>query len=181
MEDKDILELYNSRSEDAIQQTADKYGNYCMHIAFNILSDREDSEECVSDAYLRVWEAIPPAQPKSLKAFLGKVVRNRALDISSRNFAQKRGGSQVALCLDELSECVPAREVKDGDAIQIINEYLAGQRSSKVKMFMRRYWYMDSVRDVAISCNCSESKVKTTLLRMRRELQQKLSEEGIEI
>jgi len=181
MEDNKIVELYTMRSEVAIAHTAQKYGTYAGRIAFNILKNKEDSEECVSDAYLKLWNNIPPQKPSNLKAFLGKVVRNLALDKYEKDNAQKRGGGQVELCLEELSDCIPQKEVSDENVTNIINEYLKTQDPKKVKMFVRRYWYLDSIRDISNICICTESNVKTTLFRMREELREKLNQEGINI
>ena len=191
MEDSKIIELYNERSETALVQTAAKYGNYCARIAFNVLKSREDSEECVNDAYLRLWNSIPPQRPANLKAYLGRIVRNRAIDMWSAEGAQKRGGGEALLCLDELAECVgegaaalsdgPEEALSYAETVRHINSWLASQEEQKMKIFMRRYWYMDSIRDIAKAYGFSDSKVKTTLFRMREELKAELSKEGTDI
>lgn len=181
MEDEKIIELYNMRSEVAIAQTAVKYGTYANRIAFNILKNKEDSEECVLDSYLRLWNSIPPQKPLNFKAFLGKIVRNLALDKYEMKTAEKRGGLQVDLCLEELAECIPEKEMEEGYITEIINDFLGKQDPKKVKIFVRRYWYLDSIKDIAIMCACSESSVKTTLFRMREALKEELNQEGIKI
>ncbi|MCQ2553063.1 MAG: RNA polymerase sigma factor [Clostridia bacterium] len=181
MEDERIIELYNMRSEVAIAHTASKYGSYATKIAYNVLKSLEDSEECVSDAYLKLWNSIPPQRPNSLKAFLAKVVRNLALDKYDKANAQKRGGGQVELCLDELSELLPDRQMESENITEVINQFLKTQDSKKAKMFIRRYWYLDSVKDVAINCGCTEATAKTTLFRMRADLKDALQKEGINI
>ncbi len=186
MEDERIIELYFERSEAAIAQTALKYGAYLGRIAWNVLRDPSDCEECVNDAYMKTWNAIPPARPSSLKSFIGRIARNLAIDRYNSNNAGKRGGGEIALCLDELAECVASREDPEAalsheELVKLINGYLAGKDEQSVRMFIRRYWYMDSISDVAAKCGCSDSKVKTTLFRMRGELKALLEREGMEI
>lgn len=182
MEDKQIIELYNERSELAIAETVKKYGNYCKAIAMRILDDLRDAEECVSDAYMRVWNAIPPAVPTSLKLFIARITRNLALDRVDYNNAEKRGGGQVFLALDELAECVSGQddvELEDGTVTEVLNGFLAGLDPDSREMFVRRYWYLDSIRDIAKTMNYTESKVKTTLYRERKALREKLGEKGV--
>jgi RNA polymerase sigma-70 factor (ECF subfamily) len=182
MEDRQIIELYNERSELAIAETSSKYGNYCKAIAMRILEDLRDAEECVSDALMRVWNAIPPAVPNNLKLFIAKITRNLALDRVDYNNAEKRGGGQVFLALDELAECVSGTddiELEDGTVTEVLNKFLAGLEPEAREMFVRRYWYLDSIREIARTMNCTESKVKTTLYRERKILKEKLGEEGI--
>ena len=182
MEDKDIIELYNARSESAITATQCKYGAYCNTIAYNILGDAQDAEECVQDGMLRLWNAIPPAKPENLRSFAGRVTRNLALDRFESNNAQKRGGGQLAVALDELAECVPAPEAAaEGELSALLNCFLAGLGREERVMFVRRYWYLDSVKEIAKILGCGESKVKTSLFRARRQLRELLSKEGIKI
>lgn len=181
MEDVKIIELYNMRSEVAIAQTAVKYGAYANRIAFNILKNIEDSEECVSDSYLKLWNSIPPQRPNNLKLFLAKIVRNSALDRYDMQTALKRGGGQVELCLEELDECIPSKEMSEEGITDVINAFLEKQDPKKAKIFIRRYWYLDSIKDIAIMCASSESSVKTTLFRMREALKEELNQEGINI
>jgi len=182
MEDKEIIELYNSRSESAIEASQTKYGAYCNTIAYNILGDARDAEECVSDSLLRTWNAIPPAKPASLKSFIGRITRNLALDrFDSRN-AEKRGGGQLALALDELSECVPAPGTEVGDGIgEILDGFLGNLSRDDRVIFVRRYWFLDPVRDIAEKLGFGESKVKTSLFRSRKQLRELLTKEGIKI
>ena len=184
MNDEKIIELYNERNESAIAMTAASYGGYLMRVAFNILGNYQDSEECVSDGYASTWNSIPPAQPASLKFYVAKIVRNKAIDLVLKKNAEKRGGGQVLLCLDELKDIAgDDGEMCDcsGKVVEVINEFLRSQDLRKAKMFVRRYWYMDSIADIATYNNCSVSKVKTTLFRMREELKARLSKEGISI
>lgn len=184
MEDKQIIDLYIERSETAISETANKYGKYCHHIAYNILYNSEDSEECVNDTYLRAWNNIPPQIPEQLKAFLGKITRNLALDKYKYYNRDKRGNGQVVLALDELEECVPStssteQAITDMELVEVFNRFLAGLAEEKRKIFMRRYWYMSSIKEIASDFAMSESKVKMILFRVRGDFKQVLEKEGI--
>ena len=184
MEDSRIIELFWQRNENAISETAAKYGNYCFHIALNILNDEQDSQECVNDTYLHAWEAIPPRRPSRLKIFLGKITRNLSLNLYEKKTAQKRGGGQMELILDELLECIPSdcREFADDYAVsEIINDFLESLPMQNRKIFVKRYWYADSIKEIAKSLGCSESKVTVTLFRMREKLREALRKEGITI
>ena len=183
MEDSKIIDLYWARSEDAISESQNKYGPYCGKIAFNILADRQDSEECVSDTFFKAWGAIPPSRPSCLRTFLGRITRNLALDRGEKNAAQKRGGGELDLALDELSECVGEASdiethLESAELTAILDRFLSAQRPEVRKMFVRRYWYLDSIKDISERYGFSESKVKTSLLRARTELRTELSKEG---
>ena len=184
MEDKQIVDLYWARSEKAISETADKYGRYCYTIAYNILHSNEDSEECVNDTYLHAWNAMPDQRPNRLSAFLGRITRNLSLKRWEKYTAKKRGAGQVPLALDELRECIPATNYTDSVADDIVltdvlNRFLASLTAEKRNIFMRRYWYLSSVAEIASDLAISESKVKMSLLRSRNELKQLLEKEGI--
>ncbi|MBQ8929851.1 MAG: sigma-70 family RNA polymerase sigma factor [Oscillospiraceae bacterium] len=184
MEDKQIVDLYWARSEKAISETADKYGRYCYTIAYNILHSNEDSEECVNDTYLHAWNAMPDQRPNKLSAFLGRITRNLSLKRWEKYTAKKRGAGQVPLALDELQECIPATNQTDSVADDIVltdvlNRFLASLTAEKRNIFMRRYWYLSSVAEIASDLAISESKVKMSLLRSRNELKQLLEKEGI--
>ena len=184
MDDIQIVELYNERSETAISETANKYGKYCYYIAYHILYDEQDSEECVNDTYLRAWEAIPPQYPNKMSAFLGKITRNLALNRYRYYMREKRGGGQIPLVLDELQECVPAtnstEEIIDEKLlVELLNRFLHELPIEKRMMFVRRYWYMSSIQEIANDYEISEGKVKMTLLRTRNKLKQILEKEGI--
>ena len=184
MDDRQIIALYNERSEAALSETEKKYGRYCRTVAYNILNNEEDSEECVNDTWLKAWEAIPPKCPDSLAAFLGKITRNLALNLYKHKNREKRGGGQTMLVLDELVECVPGTDSTE-DAVdeallaEVLNGFLAELPTEKRKIFMRRYWYLSSVREIAEEYGLSESKVKMTLLRLRSKLKTVLEKEGI--
>jgi len=183
MEDEKIIQLYIERDEAALSESSKKYGAYLMATAFNVLKNREDSEECVSDGYLKTWNSIPPAKPNNLKLYIARIVRNSAIDKYLADKALKRGGGEISLCLDELSEIVSGEDnVSNEDEItRIINGYLKGKEKEPVKIFVRRYWYMDSVAKISLRLNISQSKVKTTLFRMREELKEELLKGGIGI
>ena len=186
MDDLQIIEGFFSRSEDAVSAALDKYGRYCGAVAGNILSDYSDVEECVNDCMLRAWNSIPPARPASLKAYLGKIARNLALDKAAAASAQKRGGGEYTLALDELAEIVsggtePEKALEDGEISAAVNSFLEGLDDTRRKVFVRRYWYLDPVSQIAARFGLKESNVKTMLFRLRKELAQHLEKEGIEI
>ena len=184
MDDKQILELYQKRSETAISETADKYGKYCYCIAYRILYDELDSEECVNDTYLRAWEAIPPQCPEKLSAFLGKITRNLALNRYKYYLREKRGNGQTALVIDELNECLPASNnteeaIEEKLLVELLNQFLYSLPTEKRNIFLRRYWYLSSIQEIAKDYGFSESKVKMILLRIRNKLSQVLEKEGV--
>lgn len=184
MDDKQILDLYWARSERAISETADKYGRYCHYIACNILHNAEDSEECVNETWLKAWGTIPPKRPNRLSVFLGKITRNLSLNRYKKYTAEKRGGGQTALALEELQECIPASDrveqiVDDLVLTEALNRFLASLSAETRKIFMRRYWYLSSVKEIAAEFGMGESKVKMALLRSRNELKNLLEKEGI--
>ena len=187
MEDNQIVELYWARSEKAISETADKYGRYCYSIAYNILHSNEDSEECVNDTYLNAWSAMPDQRPSKLPAFLGRITRNLSLKRWEKYTAEKSGAGHVPLVLDELQECVPATNnstdqlVDDLVLVDVLNRFLASMPTEKRRIFMRRYWYLSPITEIAADFSVSESKVKMSLLRSRNELKQMLEKEGIKL
>ncbi len=186
MEDHQIIELYFVRSETAIAQTEKKYGRYCCKIAFNILQNREDSEECVNDTYLKAWNAMPPSRPGRLQIFLGKITRNLALDRFQWNRTAKRGRGTVNLSLEELQECIPApgtpeQVIEQKELIGAINSFLEGLGKESRKMFLMRYWNMSSIQEIALSYGMTESGVKSALMRTRRKLKAYLEQEGISL
>lgn len=184
MDDRQIIALYNERSEAALSETAKKYGRYCRTVAYNILRNEEDSEECVNDTWLRAWESIPPQCPERLSAFLGKITRNLALNRYKHKNREKRGGGQTVLVLEELNECIPGADSTEEAAneallVEVLNGFLAELPVDKRKIFMRRYWYLSSVKEIAEDFGLSESNVKMTLLRLRSKLKSVLEKEGI--
>ncbi len=182
MEDHDIIELYFARNENAIAETAKKYGAYCGSIAMNILSNAEDTEECLNDTWLRAWGAIPPTRPNVFRVFLGKITRNLALDRYKAKTAEKRAGGEFAMSLDELNECVGAEDPQDTAAIgESISRFLRDQSRDTRGVFVCRYFYCDSIADIARRFGMSEGKVKTLLFRTRAKLKIHLEGEGITI
>ena len=183
MTDEHIIDLYWNRSEQAIAVTDDKYGKMCNGIAYRILNDREDSEECVNDGYLRLWNSIPPQRPKSLPAFLGKIVRNLALNCYEKRNASKRGGGEVPLALDELEECISTGEsVEDTfekkELLRSMNRFLDALPDTERNLFVCRYWYLDPIHDIAQRFGFTESKVTSMLHRIRGKLRKHLEKEG---
>ena len=186
MNDQEIVRLYFDRDQQAISETSRKYGSYCYTIAWNILYNREDSEECVNDTYMDTWNAIPPARPLSLKAFVGKITRNNALNRYEKAHAGKRGGGETPLCLDELSECVSGQdEMKDLEdyehLVTCLNQFLSLLKKDQRIIFVRRYWYLNSIQEISRDYGMSESKVKVTLSRLRSRLKTYLEKEGVHV
>ena len=186
MTDEQIIELFWQRSERAIGATDEKYGKKCHGIAYRILNDLEDAEECVNDGYLRLWNNIPPQRPKSFPAFLGRIVRNLALNRYEKMSAEKRGGIEVPLALEELGECIPGKDdlMKQLEGKQIrdvISEFIDGLKPSERMIFLLRYWELFPVAKIAKLCRCSESKVKMSLHRSRQRLRGMLEREGVSI
>jgi len=186
VEDKQIIDLYWVRSETAISETANRYGRYCHSIAFNILHSHEDSEECVNDTFFHAWKTMPPQRPNKLSAFLGTITRNLSLNKWEQYSTEKRGLGQVPLALEELQDCIPALEnveqvADDLTLTEILNHFLSTLPKDRRKIFMRRYWYMCSIKEIAKGYSMSESKVKMSLLRSRNELKQLLEKEGFNL
>lgn len=186
MEDAAIIDLYWAREERALSETETKYGSYCRSIAHNILHSREDTEECVSDTWLRAWNAMPPQRPSVLSAFLGRITRNLSFDRCRKQTAEKRGGGSVMLALDELSECVPSRASVEGELEQkelaaVIDRFLRTLPARECDIFMRRYWYVDSVQTIAARYDMKENTAKSVLFRTREKLRRYLAAEGITV
>ncbi len=183
MDDDKIVELYLSRDEEAIVQTASKYGHALRKIAYGILYDRESAEECENDAYLKTWNLIPPHEPRTyLFAFVGRIVRHVALDVCKTNKRQKRYAVYSELT-QEMHECIPSPnntedEVDAKCLSDSINEFLEGCSMWQQNVFVRRYWYFDPVEDIAARYGFSQSKVKTMLFRMRADLKKHLKDGG---
>lgn len=186
MEDSAIIDLYWAREEQALAETDRKYGPYCRTIAQNILHNPEDSEECVSDTWLHAWNAMPPQRPGLLSAFLGRITRNLSLDRYRASRSEKRGGGQVMLVLDELADCVPSNAdtesvIEEAELARLIDLFLRELSERDCSIFLRRYWYLDSVRQIAQRCDTNENTVKSSLRRTREKLRVYLSEVGIAV
>lgn len=184
MDDRSIVELFLDRSEEAIIQTNLKYGRYCHRIAYNVLGNDEDSEECVNDALMRTWNSIPPNEPTSFSSFIGKITRNLALDKLRQQNSGKRGGGEVALALDELADCISDRDElsRREDSAEItaaLNSFLETLNSVERGVFMHRYWMMDPIADIAQMYDISVSNTTTMLFRIRAKLKKHLMKEGI--
>ncbi len=186
MSDRELVDLFWARSEAALAVTQRKYGKYCNRIAYNILRSDEDAEECVNDAYLRVWNSIPPQKPEKFSAFIGRITRNIALDIYDKQRAAKRGSGKTELVIDELLECVPnasgtAEIAEEIDLREALGRFLRMQTPETRRIFMQRYWYMSSVSEIAVDFAMSEGKIKMILMRARNRLKLFLEEEGIRV
>ena len=186
MEDSAIIDLYWAREERALQETDRKYGAYCHSIAANILKNREDAEECVSDTYLHAWNAMPPQRPTVLSAFLGRITRNLSFDRCRHNTAEKRGGGTLPACLDELSECIPAAEsveqtLAEQELAAVIDAFLRTLPERECMLFLRRYWFADSISDISHRFSMKENTVKSILRRTRERLRQYLLKESIAV
>lgn len=184
MEDEKIIELYFQRSEEAIPQTALKYGSRCAAAAYNILGSREDSEECVNDTYLAAWNAIPPAVPLYLGAYLVGIARKLSLSMLRYRCADRRGRGEYALSFDELEDCIaqagqPCDEVELRELADEVQLFLSTLSPDDRKIFMCRYWLIAPIAQIAESCGFSESKIKSSLFRSREKLRRHLVKEGL--
>ncbi len=184
MEDGAIIELYFERNERAITETEEKYGRLLTNIATRIVGDRHDAEECVNDAYLGVWNAIPPERPKSLTAFIAKIARNISISRLKYRLAAKRNYDLV-LSLDELENVIPDTEAfyeMDDEKIgALISEFLYLEDEEARKLFIRKYWYFDSIAELSEKFGYSESKIKSVLFRTRNKLKEYLTEKGVAV
>ncbi|MBQ7337566.1 MAG: sigma-70 family RNA polymerase sigma factor [Clostridia bacterium] len=185
MEDKQIVELYWARSETAISETEKKYGRYCHYIAYQVLYNDEDAKEVVNDTYLKAWNTIPPGRPDPLKPYVGTISRQLALDVYKEQHAQKRGG-QVPLVLDELSECIPENSggADIGESVALsdaLNRFIWALPGRTRNIFVRRYFYMSTVAQIAKDFSMKESNVTMHLLRTRKKLEQFLKKEGFDL
>lgn len=183
-EDQKIIDLYWNRSENAITETAVKYGRYCTSIAYGILKSREDAQECVSDAYLTAWNAIPPRRPADLGTYLGKITRNLSIDRLRTRNRDKRGGGEMPLALEELEEVVVGSDSPENEAIRkelaaSMNRFLRKLTVQERYVFVRRYWYLDSMADIAKNTGFSGSKVASMLFRLRGRLKKQLIKEEL--
>ena len=183
MDDKQIVALYWARNELAIEASQQKYGAYCHTIAKNILGNQPDAEEATNDTWLSAWDAMPPHRPALLSTFLGKLTRRIAIDKWRRSHTQKRGGGQTALVLEELAECLPdsshpEEEAERAELAACIREFILALPAAEQRVFLCRYWYLDSLAAIAQRFGFSEGKVKTMLHRTRKKLQYHLIKEG---
>lgn len=182
MNDNTIIELYWARDERAITETEGKYGNYCTAIAGNLLSSREDREECVSDTWYQAWQTMPPQRPDSLRAYLGRIVRNISISRFRAQRAAKRGGMEQLL--SELDECMPdcvsvEDEVETRRLTEVLEYWLEGLERQERVLFLRRYWYGDGVKELAKCAGTSQNAMAQRLRRLRLSLKETLEQEGM--
>lgn len=184
MEDTEIIALYWARDEKAIEATAARYSRYCKKIALNVIDSEEDAEECVNDTWLSAWEAMPPAKPSILSAFLGKITRNIALNRVRDGSRQKRGGGAAMLPYEELTEFLSdglsvEEEAESSEIAAAINRFLSGLPKEQRVAFVSHYWYSEPIPEIARKQGASEGKIKMMFLRLRGKLKEALKEEGV--
>lgn len=184
MEDSAIVDLYFLRSETAIVETDRKYGKYCFTIADNILANREDSEESVSDTYMAAWKSIPPRRPGVLATYLGKITRRIAIDRWRARSAEKRGGGEVIFALEELEDCIPDRSNPEATLMKkeisrVVNRFLDTLPRQERTVFLLRYWYLHPIGEIAEKFGWTTSKVTSMLHRLREKLRKQLAKEGL--
>lgn len=183
MDDNAIIVLFNERNEAALSELSKKHGTYLAGIAENILHNHEDSKVCVNDAYLKTWETIPPAKPNVLRAFVGKIVKCIAVDMLRMSSAEKRGSGDFTLVLDELEECVSdgssvEREFDNKQTLAEVNKFLRGCSEFSRRIFVLRYWYCESIAEIARELGESENKITVSLHRTRQKLKEHLAKGG---
>lgn len=186
MEDSRIVDLYWARDERAIAETQTKYARYLLTIAYNIVFDNEDSEECVNDTYMRAWNAMPDDRPEMLSTYLGKFTRNLAIDVYRKKNSMKRKDSEYALSIDELDECISGgntveEEIDRGLLTKAINEFLRSRSEEKRNIFIARYFYCDPTKTIAEKAGMKEVTVRSVLLREREALKEYLRKEGFAV
>ena len=180
MTDSQIVDLYWSRDSQAIVLSNEQYGTYCRQIAWNVLYNKEDCDECLNETWYRAWISMPDARPDCLKAFLGKITRHLALDSYRKSHARKRGNGQIPLVYEELRECLsgPEELLETKLLEESINQFLKSLDQTARILFVRRYWYLDSLSDAARFVHISESSAKSMLFRTRKKLKAHLEKEG---
>lgn len=183
MRDEEIINLYWERQEKAIYETDKKYGRYCNTISFNILQNSEEAKECVNDTYLKTWNSIPPQKPNILKAYLGRIARNLAINQYERKKAKRRDYT-LEIALEELNECISSnnnveKELNYKELVKALNNFLSELSQDKRKIFLERYWYLYSIKEISSNNKISESNAKIILLRMRNQLKNYLKEGGL--
>lgn len=186
VDDNSIIRMYWDRNAQAIGITSEKYGSYCKSIAKNILNNEEDAEECVNDTYFNAWNAMPTHWPEQLSTFLGKITRNLSFNKYRHNHAQKRGGGEMALVLDELADCVSDMDTTEQiidrkELAKAINTFVKNLPPKKRNIFVRRYWYADSVSSIASGYGMLQGSVSKILERTRKQLKAYLAERGFEL
>jgi len=180
MNDQDIVALYFDRNEQAIRETADKYGGVCMQVSMNILNSSPDAEECVNDTYLKTWNSIPPTKPRSLGAFVCRIVRNLSLN-RLRDLHRRRRDRDLTLSFDELESCIPMPDERSDDLAAMLSDFLTRQGETDRLLFMGRYWYACSVKDLAARMNMTPNAVNQRLFKLRERLRAHLAEGGYHV
>lgn len=185
MDDHKIVELFLQRSEQAIHETKTKYGKYCKTIAFQILKISEDVEECENDIYMKVWNSIPPAEPTSLKAYIGTIARNMAIQKYRYYHADKRN-QHMECVIEEIEQTVATletveSEIAEKELVAAINRFLSQLDKENRMLFVRRYWKMESIKDICKEMQITKSKAETNLFRIRKKLKIYLEQEGYEL
>ena len=184
MEDEQIIELYFRRDQDAIVQTELAHGAKLNALANRILMNHEDAQECVNDTYLKTWDTIPPQRPNYFFAYLAKICRNLALSVLEWKSAAKRSGEVLSLS-QEMEMCIPdpayERRLEGEELGELLNRFLESLSYENRVIFLRRYWYLDTIGEIAERCGISQSKVKTQLHRTRAKLHAFLDKEGIRV
>ena len=186
MDDRAIIALFNERSELAIKACRERFGAYLRRVALNVTGSERDAEECENDAYLAAWNAIPPERPRSLRAWLARSARNSALTVLERSSAQKRGGGEAPVVLDEIAELVSdtdsvEQEIGRRELASAIDSFLGGLSAGKRSIFVCRYWYFDSIYAIASRFGMTENNVSVTLSRLRSKLHNYLLERGFNL
>lgn len=186
MDDESIIRLYWDRNDQAIAETSQKYGHYCKSIAKNILNNDEDAEECVNDTYWNAWNAMPTHWPQRLSTFLGKITRNLSFNKYQRDHAKKRGGGEIPLILDELTDCVSGKDNAEQvfgrrELVKTINTFVRGLPPKKRNLFVRRYWYAEPVSKIAADYGMLQGTASKALERTRKQLRAYLIERGFEL
>lgn len=185
MEDSEIIDLFFERSENAIVQLSDKYGSVFMKESMNLVNNRADAEECVNDAYLSVWNAIPPQKPESLLAFVCRIVRNLSINRYNRNNARKRKGN-YDLCIEELEKCIASQksiddEISEAELSSCIDKFLSSLNEEDQMIFVRRFWYLDAYEDISKASGIKEGTVRVRMSRIKARLKVFLEKRGVVI
>ena len=186
MKDTEIIDLFWDRDEQAIAESQKGFGGYCFQIAWNVLNNKEDADECVNDTWMRAWNSIPPTRPQRLAVYLGTITRNLSLDRWKKGKTMKRGNGEMSVALEELEECIPdanrtEEAVEAAELERIINLFLHGLPEKECNVFLRRYWYAEDYETIAKKYGMKLNTVKTSLFRTRNKLKQYLEKEGITI
>ena len=186
MDDERIIELFFQRDQQGIRELDTKYGPACHKLSYHLVNDRQDAEECVNDTWLGAWKSMPPHRPERLSTFFGKITRNLSLNRFKKYSAEKRGYGQTELVLSELEDCISDNTsveqiIDEQILVQSLNDFLYAQPEQKRNIFIRRYWYLYPIKDIAAAYGISESKVASMLFRMRNDLKIHFEKEGINL